>query len=138
MTPLIHFTHQGEEVAPDETVLQWTQRIIEHLPNSIETINLIHCSDDELLEINRLYLNHDYYTDIITFDLRDDPHAPLEADLFISIDRIRENAQENQVTFEEELKRVMIHGILHLCGYGDKTAEQVAEMREKENYYLSL
>jgi rRNA maturation RNase YbeY len=138
MTPFIHFTHQGEEVTPDETLLNWSQRIIEHLPFSVETITFIHCSDDELLEINKQYLYHDYYTDIITFDLREDPDAPLEADLFLSADRIRENAQDNKVSYEDELKRVMIHGILHLCGYGDKTAEQVAEMREKENYYLSL
>ena len=138
MTPFIHFTHQGEEVTPDQTILNWSQRIIEHLPFSVETITFIHCSDDELLEINKQYLYHDYYTDIITFDLREDPDAPLEADLFLSADRIRENAQDNKVSYEDELKRVMIHGILHLCGYGDKTAEQVAEMREKENYYLSL
>lgn len=138
MTPFSHFTYEGEEITPDQTLADWCRRILPILPKPLSQITFIHCSDDELLEINKEYLEHDYYTDIITFDLREDPNEPLEGDLFLSIDRITDNANNLGITFEQELKRVMIHGILHLCGYGDKTPEDIALMREKENYFIAL
>lgn len=97
-------------------------------------ISVIFCSDDYLLEINKSHLNHDYYTDIITFNYVE--NNVISGDLFISIDRIKENADKFVVSFKEELYRVILHGILHLVGYDDKSDDQKKVMREKENYYL--
>jgi probable rRNA maturation factor len=87
--------------------------------------------------MNRNFLGHDYYTDIITFD-NSEEKGILFAELYISLDRVKENAISLHVAFEIELFRVMAHGILHLCGYGDKTPDEIKTMREKENYYLDL
>ena len=97
-------------------------------------LSLIFCSDDFLLEINKTHLDHDYYTDILTFSYNE--KKTINGDLFISLDRVRENAESNKVEFLNELSRVVIHGILHLCGYNDKTPEETSLMREKESYYL--
>ncbi len=99
------------------------------------TLNFIFCPDDYLLEINRKYLKHDYYTDIITFPYRQHPE-PLEADIYISIDRVKENATNLGVSFQDELLRVIIHGVLHLLGYKDKSPEDLARMREMEEQCL--
>ena len=99
-------------------------------------INYILCSDPYLLDINRQYLNHDYYTDVITFDYSED--NIISGDIFISVDTVADNAKEYNVTFEKELERVMIHGVLHLVGYNDKSDDEVVVMRAKENQYLSL
>ena len=115
----------------------WISSIITSHQFSLEEINYIFCSDDYLLQINIDYLNHDYYTDIITFDNSEEPKV-IESDIFISIERVKENAQEQSTLFEEELNRVMIHGVLHLLGYGDKTKEEKTVMREKEDACLSL
>jgi len=85
--------------------------------------------------INKKYLNHDYDTDIITFPFSS-PEMPIEAELYISIPKIKEQAKEFNCSFKEELHRVIFHGVLHLCGYNDKTPSQVAQMRAKENFYL--
>jgi rRNA maturation RNase YbeY len=97
-------------------------------------ISVIFCSDEYLLEMNKKHLNHDYYTDIITFNYVEG--KLISGDLFISTDRIKENANKFRVSFHEELYRVILHGVLHLIGYNDKTEEQKKVMREKENYYL--
>ena len=97
-------------------------------------IALIFCSDEHLLAMNQQYLDHDYYTDIITFDYSED--AEISGDLFISIDRVYDNASENTITREVELRRVCVHGVLHLCGYGDKSDTESRLMRAKEDYYL--
>jgi probable rRNA maturation factor len=96
--------------------------------------NLIFCSDDYLLKMNGQYLEHDYYTDIITFDYSEEPF--ISGDLFISTERVLENAVNFGNSFKEELYRVIFHGVLHLAGYNDKTDEQLLQMREKEDYYL--
>lgn len=98
-------------------------------------LSIIFNSDEALLEINKQFLNHDFYTDIITFPL-DETEEELTAELYISIDRIRDNAETLNISFEEELHRVIIHGVLHLCGFGDKTEEEEQEMRKKENFHL--
>ena len=98
-------------------------------------ITLVFCTDDELLELNKEHLSHDYYTDIITFDFTEG--KALGGDLFISVERVRDNAKTLQVTFEEELHRVCYHGVLHLLGYNDKSATEISIMRDKENYYLT-
>ncbi|WP_297623796.1 rRNA maturation RNase YbeY [uncultured Rikenella sp.] len=98
-------------------------------------IHVIFCSDAYLLEMNRRYLQHDYYTDIITFDYTAD--SVLSGDLFISVDTVRANAEQFGVVFHVELLRVIIHGIMHLTGYKDKTETDAAKMRERENHYLN-
>jgi rRNA maturation RNase YbeY len=113
----------------------WIANTIEQATFHIEALNYIFCSDDYLLEINKQHLQHDYYTDIITFDYSANPKE-LEGEFYISIDRIRDNAAENHVSFAEELHRVMIHGVLHLLGHGDKSATEAKEMRRLENEAL--
>lgn len=99
-------------------------------------LNYIFCTDERLLQINREYLAHDYYTDIITFDLSDQPGLTT-AEIYISVDRVRDNAVTNSSTLEKELLRVIFHGVLHLCGYRDKSAEEQSQMREKEDHYIT-
>ena len=99
-------------------------------------INIIFCSDDYILDVNMKYLQHDYFTDIITFDYCEKDF--LSGDLFISIDSVRENALYYGTEFADELNRVMVHGLLHLIGYDDHSEEDIKMMRYKENYYLEL
>ncbi len=114
---------------------QWIERIIEQEGKEYTTINYIFCSDEYLHAINVKYLQHDTLTDIITFSLSD---QLIESDIYISIDRVRENALQFNLSFKDELYRVMIHGILHLCGYGDKTPLEKKIMTQKENHALEL
>ena len=100
-------------------------------------INCVFCSDEYLVEINKKYLKNDYYTDIITFDHKDSEDN-VEGDLYISAERIKENAKNFRVTTEEELVRVIIHGVLHLIGYKDKSKKEKVIMTQKENKYISL
>jgi rRNA maturation RNase YbeY len=104
---------------------------------NIKGLNYVFCSDTYLLEMNQSYLNHDTYTDIITFD-NSETEVEIQGDIFISVDRVRENAQTFGINEQDELHRVMIHGLLHLLGYGDKSKAEKAKMTEKENYYLAL
>lgn len=98
-------------------------------------LNYIFCTDKRLLEINRQFLKHDFYTDIITFPLSS-PGMPVEAEIYISIDRVKDNARTLGASFKSELRRVIFHGALHLCGYGDKTKEEKEAMRIMEDKYL--
>jgi probable rRNA maturation factor len=100
----------------------------------LQSINYVFCSDSELLRINQEYLGHDYYTDIITFDLSEGPK--ICAEIYISVDRVKENAVDTRNFFKTELQRVMYHGALHLCGYSDKTQSAKRLMRKKEDHYL--
>jgi rRNA maturation RNase YbeY len=113
-------------------------KLIEYIKNSHNdcgTINYIFCSDDYLLELNVQYLQHDYYTDILSFQMNDDP---VEGDIFISIDRVKDNASQMNLEFENELLRVISHGILHFLGYKDKTPDQQKEMRTKEDELITI
>jgi rRNA maturation RNase YbeY len=101
----------------------------------LSEIRIIFCEKGEMRTINKKYLNHDYDTDIITFPFSS-PEMPIEAELYISIPKIKEQAKEFNCSFKEELHRVIFHGVLHLCGYNDKTPSQIAQMRAKENFYL--
>lgn len=114
----------------------WIKTIIDKEKHTLGTINYMFCNDDELLEINIKHLNHNTLTDIITFDYTED--KKISSDIFISVDRVLENAKKFEVTFEEELRRVMIHGVLHLCGYKDKSKPDAELMRKKENWALNL
>jgi len=117
-------------------VRQWINDTIRAEGFKLSGITCIFCSDNYLLNINQQYLNHDTYTDIITFDHSDRDHIIL-GDIFISVDRIRENAAQFNVTETTELHRVIIHGVLHLLGYKDKTPADKQKMTEKEDFYLS-
>ena len=117
--------------------IEWIVSIIQSEEYQLQHINYILCSDSYLLSLNSKYLNHDTYTDIITFNQSDHPNT-IETDIYISVDRVSENAESNGEDFEKELHRVMIHGILHLMGFDDKTPEQKSLMRKKEDTCLSL
>ena len=103
---------------------------------TLKDISVVFTDDDYLLEVNKQYLNHDYYTDVITFDYSVFP--VVSGDIMISLDRVKDNAETLSVSFQEELNRVVYHGLLHLCGYKDKSAADEKLMRTKENYYLEL
>lgn len=112
----------------------WLKEVIiseEKVPGNI---NYIFCSDEYLLDINKKFLSHDYYTDVITFDYCEED--VISGDIFISVDSVRDNAAHYGVTFERELDRVMVHGVLHLIGYDDHCDEDIAEMRAKEDHYI--
>lgn len=115
----------------------WLTTIVSNHKHSLEHLNYIFCSDEYLLQINIEQLNHDYYTDIITFDLSEE-EGVIEGDIFISVDRVKENATANSTTFINELNRVVSHGLLHLIGFQDKTEEQKEDMRKNEDACLTL
>ena len=118
-------------------IKQWIKKIVETEGKRLGNISYIFCSDEYLLVVNKKYLEHDTYTDIITFDYTENSEI-ISGDIFISIDRVKENAKEFKVAFEEELRRVIIHGVLHLLGYPDKKPNEEKIMREKENKALLL
>ncbi|HUZ58490.1 MAG TPA: rRNA maturation RNase YbeY [Hanamia sp.] len=101
-----------------------------------KSVSYVFCTDEFLLKLNQEYLKHDTLTDILTFTLSG-TSLPIVSEIYISVERVRENAQNLDVKYEDELHRVMIHGILHLCGYSDHSPKEKAEMRSKEDYYLS-
>lgn len=103
----------------------------------LNSLSIVFCSDEHMLEMNRQFLQHDYYTDILTFELSE-RNAPVEGELYISVDRVRENASQLGVSAREEMMRVILHGALHLCGYKDKLKKQQLLMRQKEERYLQL
>ena len=112
----------------------WLNEVAKQEGKKILELSYVFCSDDYLLQINQEYLNHDTLTDIVTFDNSEDPKK-IEGDIFISIDRVKENG-EKLGTSETELERVMVHGLLHLLGYKDKKKEDKAAMTEKEDFYI--
>lgn len=114
---------------------QWLKEIAIRENTSIRELNIIFCTDEYLLNINKEYLDHDYYTDIITFDLSDGP-GPIEGELYISTERTADNAATQNIPTVKETQRVMAHGLLHLCGYGDKTDAEIKLMRKKEDLCL--
>ena len=120
----------------EDGLISWLSLVCKSEALILNEINIIFCSDDYLLKMNIEHLSHDYYTDIITFDYCYDKEVL--GDLFISLERVLDNAKTNNVLFINELCRVMVHGVLHLCGYKDKTLEESSLMRSKENHYLSL
>ena len=115
---------------------RWLKIVAESEIRRLGQISIIFCSDNYILDINQRYLQHDYFTDIITFDYCEDDR--LSGDLFISVDSVRENAIEYGTSFNDELNRVMVHGIVQLIGYDDHNDEDIKQMRSKETYYLSL
>lgn len=120
----------------ERKVTRWIRSIAADYNFAVGNINYIFCSDDRELEVNRQFLGHDYYTDVITFDYTSG--KTLNGDIFISLDTVRSNAEMVGAPFEEELRRIIIHGILHLTGQGDKTPETKAQMTAKEEHALAL
>ena len=104
----------------------------------LRSLNYVFCSDEYLLGINQKFLKHDFYTDIITFDLRSNVHEPVTGEIYISIDRVKDNCINHKTSYEEELLRVIFHGALHLCGFKDKRKSEILLMRQKEAQYLRL
>lgn len=134
---IINFYFENNFDLNDHTSYEvWLKEVIASEDKKLEEVSFIFCDDQYLLEINQKYLNHDTYTDIISFDscIGD----ILQGDIFISTERVLENAREFNVEFQEELRRVMVHGILHFCGYKDKTDEEKALMRRKEEEKMQM
>jgi rRNA maturation RNase YbeY len=117
-------------------ISNWIKSCITEEGKIIDNISFNLCSDGYILQLNNEALQHDYYTDIITFELNE-KDEPIEGDIYISIDRVKDNAITLHIPFINELHRVLIHGVLHLCGYKDKSKKEELLMREKENYYLN-
>nr|WP_299202480.1 rRNA maturation RNase YbeY [uncultured Brumimicrobium sp.] len=117
-------------------IQEWFIKVLENEGKTLSNITVVLGTDDWLLEQNKSFLKHDYYTDIITFDYCEMDF--ISGDLLISIDRVNDNAKTYNVSRETELNRVLVHGLLHLCGYGDKTEKEIEIMRKKEDYYLTL
>jgi rRNA maturation RNase YbeY len=134
----ITFNNLGRRprIKRDKTSL-WLRQIIELYNKNLMDLNYTFCSDQELLEINKEYLQHDYYTDIISFDLSE-LKKEIHGDIYISIDRVKENAKYNKCTFEIELNRVLAHGLLHLIGFKDKTKKEIQTMRRAEDEALAI
>lgn len=120
----------------ERQVGRWIRAVAAEYGFAIGNIHYIFCSDERELEVNRLFLGHDYYTDIITFDYS--TASTLNGDIFISLDTVHSNAEQLGVAFDDELRRILIHGILHLTGQGDKTPETKAQMTAKEDKALAL
>lgn len=133
---MIHFFYENTSEIIEENIKPWIEKIIITEEKRLGEINYIFCDDEYLLKINQDFLQHDYYTDIITFDsVRG---KTISGEIFVSLQRIKDNASLISKNYEEEKKRVIAHGILHLCGYKDKTEEEQKTMRAKEDFYLSL
>ena len=134
---MISFNYETDfELSNETAISNWLSQVILSESKKEGDINYVFCDDEYILEINKQYLDHDYYTDIISFDYS--VGNELHGDVFVSIERVRENAADFDVTFDEELKRVVIHGILHYIGYKDKSEEEELLMRQKENEKIAM
>ncbi|MBG25284.1 MULTISPECIES: rRNA maturation RNase YbeY [Croceibacter] len=133
---MINFFTETEFTINEDEINSWLLSVIASEDKNLGEINYIFCDDAYLLSINQQYLDHDTYTDIISFDTSEG--NDLSGDIFISVERIKENAQQFNVSVDDELKRVLAHGILHFCGYKDKTDDEAKLMREKEDEKLKM
>jgi probable rRNA maturation factor len=132
---MIQFFYENLPESVDSNYKKWLEDIIISEEKKLGEISYIFCDDEYLLKINQDYLQHDYYTDIITFDYV--KGKTISAEIFVSLQRISDNASTLSKNYEEELRRVLAHGILHLSGYKDKTEEEEKQMRNKEDFYLA-
>lgn len=134
---MIDFCYEIDFRLPnEEAIVNWIQEVVKSEGATIQELVYIFCDDDRLLELNKTYLNHDTYTDILTFPYGDE--KAIQGDIFISIPRVRDNAGNFQVNTEEELRRVMVHGVLHLLGYDDYSEEEKEKMRDLENKKMKM
>lgn len=137
--PGIHFAVEPNldfSLEKGDAVKKWIKKILKQEGKTAGNISFVFCTDDYLLKINRRFLGHDFYTDIITFNYSENKKT--EGEIFISIERVKENALKFKQPFTKEVKRVVVHGILHLCGYKDKTPAEKKRMRAKEDEALGL
>lgn len=132
---MIQYFYENITETVDHNYKIWLQDIIISEQKKIGEINYIFCDDEYILKVNQDYLQHDYYTDIITFDYV--KGKTISGEIFVSLQRISDNASTLLKNYEDELRRVLAHGILHLCGYKDKSEEEEKEMRNKEDFYLN-
>ena len=134
---MISFNYENEFTLPnEERISQWISKVITSENCKEQEINYVFCDDEYLHKLNVEFLNHDTLTDIISFDYS--VGKELQGDIFISTERVADNAKDFDNSFEEELYRVIVHGVLHYCGYKDKTEVEAEEMRAKENFYLNV
>lgn len=134
---MINFNYETDFLLENEVdISSWILKVISEEGYKIDEVNYVFCNDEYLHKLNIEFLNHDTLTDIISFDYS--VGKKIQGDIFISIERVKENANDFKASFEEELHRVIIHGILHYCGYKDKSEEEAQTMRDKENHYLKL
>ncbi len=133
---LFHNADSNYQLRQKNLVRKWVVECICLEKKTLDSISYVFCTDDYLLEINQNHLNHDTYTDIITFDYSEGDL--ISSEIYISVDRVKENSKSFTHSFTDEMHRVIIHGVLHLIGYKDKTESEAQTMRGKEDYYLSL
>ena len=130
----VHHLNERFSIPFSHLLIDFIPALIQHEKANVGVINLIYTDNTEILELNQKYLGHDYYTDVISFPY--DYNHGINGDVFISCDKVEENAREYNTSFDNELLRVTIHGILHLVGYKDSTSAEKKQMRIKENHYL--
>ncbi len=134
---MIDFNYETDFTLDNEEIISnWISKVIKSENKKEGEINYIFCDDEYLLQINQEHLQHDYYTDIISFDYT--IGNEISGDMFISVDRVKENAQDFNVSFDDEIKRVIVHGVLHYCGYNDKSEADELVMRSKEDEKLAM
>jgi rRNA maturation RNase YbeY len=131
-----HYIDQTVHLLNKKEVKKFIELLFKLEKKSLNRIDYIFCSDEYLLEINKQHLQHDYYTDIITFELSKNNRT--EAEVYISVERVKDNSITMSTSFKSEMLRVLFHGALHLCGYKDKTKAEAEQMRKKENQYLAM
>ena len=130
------FAETPFKIDDKQKLKQWIKLVVSNENKKIGDINFIFCDDEYLLAINQQYLKHDYYTDVISFD--NSFNNTISGEIYISINTVKDNAQNRSIDFTAELRRVIIHGVLHFLGYKDKAKSESKQMRAKEDYYLSL
>ncbi|HCQ29002.1 MAG TPA: rRNA maturation RNase YbeY [Flavobacteriales bacterium] len=136
MSEINYFFEDIDSFEIPDNISHWIKNTITSEGKTLGNLNYIFCSDNYILEINKQYLNHNYFTDIITFNYCKD--NVVSGDIFISVDTVKSNAKEYKQDYNNELNRVIIHGVLHLLGYNDKSETELFEMRQKEDFYLNL
>ena len=136
MTTIVNLGVQIPSFVSKKELKRFVKELVANEGKQLKELSLVFTDDEYLLEVNKQYLNHDYFTDVITFDYSDFPNV--SGDVMISLDRVKDNAQSMNLDFETELYRVVFHGTLHLCGYKDKKKEDAAIMRSKEDFYIQM
>ncbi len=129
----INYTIKNKKV-----ISTFIEEIFSRENQQLASLDYVFCSDDYLLDINKNFLQHDYFTDVITFDLTESKNDGISGEIYISIDRIKDNSKIEKTAYKSELMRVMFHGALHLCGFKDKKKSEITIMRQKEDHYLRL
>lgn len=131
------YNSSNNKFLPIKKIINYLNNVLKGEKKNNAIVSVVYVNKDEILKLNNEYLNHDYYTDVITFSLNEDDTKEIDGEIYICVDIANEQAEEYKVSLSNELSRLAIHGLLHLCGYGDKTEEEQKIMRSLENKYLS-